>query len=272
MQSRLPILIFALVMAAIPFVPGMPPFWIVLLDNIGLTALVAMGILWVVMVRTIGPLDYAAIRGDQLRWWFYVSASNYLSWNVSLFFESVFPFLPLLWASMWSRFVRCLTWPRWWQSSSPWLPALPSLPPRRSSGKTFFFAGGRASRPASRSLAGGSMRPVHASTAWSTNRATQCPVWRSRSLPRARVPLSWIGRYAGRRCCPDGELKTTKLTRAVMRSSDRFETPSARGSSRRAGLRPAELRLPVSAPADRWVSFRRETMRRTLRRPELPAR
>ena len=40
MQSRLPILIFALIMAAIPFVPGMPPFWIVLLDNIGLAALV----------------------------------------------------------------------------------------------------------------------------------------------------------------------------------------------------------------------------------------
>jgi len=30
-----PHLIFALVMAAIPFIPGMPPFWIVLLDNIG---------------------------------------------------------------------------------------------------------------------------------------------------------------------------------------------------------------------------------------------
>ena len=44
MQSRLPIIVFALVMAAIPFVPGMPPFWIVLLDNIGLAALVAMGL------------------------------------------------------------------------------------------------------------------------------------------------------------------------------------------------------------------------------------
>jgi hypothetical protein len=27
----------------IPFIPGVPPFWIVLLDNIGLAALVAMG-------------------------------------------------------------------------------------------------------------------------------------------------------------------------------------------------------------------------------------
>ncbi len=43
MPQRLPILVFALVMAAIPFIPGMPPFWIVLLDNIGLSALVAMG-------------------------------------------------------------------------------------------------------------------------------------------------------------------------------------------------------------------------------------
>ena len=40
MPQRLPIIVFALVMAAIPFIPGMPPFWIVLLDNIGLSALV----------------------------------------------------------------------------------------------------------------------------------------------------------------------------------------------------------------------------------------
>jgi len=39
MTQRLPIIVFALVMAAIPFIPGMPPFWIVLLDNIGLAAL-----------------------------------------------------------------------------------------------------------------------------------------------------------------------------------------------------------------------------------------
>src|SRR3978361_894758 len=44
MPQRLPVLIFAAVMAAIPFIPGMPPFWIVLLDNIGLAALVAMGL------------------------------------------------------------------------------------------------------------------------------------------------------------------------------------------------------------------------------------
>ena len=44
MHQRLPVLIFALVMAAIPFIPGVPPFWIVLLNNIGLAALVAMGL------------------------------------------------------------------------------------------------------------------------------------------------------------------------------------------------------------------------------------
>src|ERR1041384_704457 len=44
MTRRLPVLIFAAVMAVIPFIPGMPPFWIVLLDNIGLAALVAMGL------------------------------------------------------------------------------------------------------------------------------------------------------------------------------------------------------------------------------------
>ena len=44
MRQRWPVMLFALVMAAIPFVPGVPPFWIVLSDNIGLSALVAMGL------------------------------------------------------------------------------------------------------------------------------------------------------------------------------------------------------------------------------------
>ena len=53
MSQRLPLLIFALVMAAIPFIPGIPPFWIVLLDNIGLAALVAMGL---VLLTGVGGL------------------------------------------------------------------------------------------------------------------------------------------------------------------------------------------------------------------------
>src|SRR5439155_9312248 len=44
MTQRLPLIIFAAAMAAIPFIPGVPPFWIVLLHNIGLAALVAMGL------------------------------------------------------------------------------------------------------------------------------------------------------------------------------------------------------------------------------------
>src|SRR3954452_20325386 len=53
MAQRLPVLIFAIVMAAIPFIPGMPPFWLVLLDNIGLAALVAMGL---VLLTGVGGL------------------------------------------------------------------------------------------------------------------------------------------------------------------------------------------------------------------------
>src|SRR5438309_2452789 len=63
MQSRLPILIFAALMAAIPFVPGMPPFWIVLLDNIGLTALVAMGLVLLTGVGGLTSFGQAAFCG-----------------------------------------------------------------------------------------------------------------------------------------------------------------------------------------------------------------
>src|ERR1700753_1887768 len=44
MRERWPVLLFACVMVAIPLIPGVPPFWIGLLDNIGLSALVAMGL------------------------------------------------------------------------------------------------------------------------------------------------------------------------------------------------------------------------------------
>src|SRR3954464_6084999 len=63
MQSRLPILIFALIMAASPFVPGMPPFWIVLLDNVGLTALVAMGLVLLTGVGGLTSFGQAAFVG-----------------------------------------------------------------------------------------------------------------------------------------------------------------------------------------------------------------
>ncbi len=63
MRERWPTLIFAAVMAAIPFVPGMPPFWIVLLDNIGLSALVAMGLVLLTGVGGLTSFGQAAFCG-----------------------------------------------------------------------------------------------------------------------------------------------------------------------------------------------------------------
>ena len=63
MHQRLPVLIFALVMAAIPFIPGIPPFWIVLLNNIGLAALVAMGLVLLTGVGGLTSFGQAAFCG-----------------------------------------------------------------------------------------------------------------------------------------------------------------------------------------------------------------
>src|SRR5947207_4248665 len=63
MRQRLPIIVFALVMAAIPFIPGVPPFWIVLLDNIGLAALVAMGLVLLTGVGGLTSFGQAAFCG-----------------------------------------------------------------------------------------------------------------------------------------------------------------------------------------------------------------
>src|ERR1700751_5006148 len=63
MKERLPILLFALAMAAIPLIPGMPPFWIVLLDNIGLAALVAMGLVLLTGVGGLTSFGQAALCG-----------------------------------------------------------------------------------------------------------------------------------------------------------------------------------------------------------------
>jgi branched-chain amino acid transport system permease protein len=62
-MERLPIILFALVMAAIPHLPGMPPFWIVLLDNIGLSALVAMGLVLLTGVGGLTSFGQAAFCG-----------------------------------------------------------------------------------------------------------------------------------------------------------------------------------------------------------------
>ena len=63
MTQRLPLVIFALVMAVIPFIPGVPPFWIVLLDNIGLAALVAMGLVLLTGVGGLTSFGQAAFCG-----------------------------------------------------------------------------------------------------------------------------------------------------------------------------------------------------------------
>jgi ABC-type branched-subunit amino acid transport system ATPase component/ABC-type branched-subunit amino acid transport system permease subunit len=63
MKGRWPILLFAAAMAAIPFVPGMPPFWIVLSDNIGLSALVAMGLVLLTGVGGLTSFGQAAFVG-----------------------------------------------------------------------------------------------------------------------------------------------------------------------------------------------------------------
>src|SRR4051812_8619206 len=63
MKQRWPILLFALVMALIPYVPGVPPFWIVLADNIGLSALVAMGLVLLTGVGGLTSFGQAAFVG-----------------------------------------------------------------------------------------------------------------------------------------------------------------------------------------------------------------
>ncbi|MCS3445652.1 MULTISPECIES: branched-chain amino acid ABC transporter ATP-binding protein/permease [Bradyrhizobium] len=63
MTQRLPLIIFALVMAVTPLLPGIPPFWIVLLDNIGLAALVAMGLVLLTGVGGLTSFGQAAFCG-----------------------------------------------------------------------------------------------------------------------------------------------------------------------------------------------------------------
>src|SRR5690349_24522508 len=63
MTSRWPLLVFAAVMAAIPLIPGMPPFWLVLLDNIGLAALVAIGLVILTGVGGLTSFGQAAFCG-----------------------------------------------------------------------------------------------------------------------------------------------------------------------------------------------------------------
>ena len=63
MKAYWPALLFALVMAAIPHLPVVPPFWIVLSDNIGLSALVAMGLVLLTGVGGLTSFGQAAFVG-----------------------------------------------------------------------------------------------------------------------------------------------------------------------------------------------------------------
>ena len=62
-MTRWPVIVFALVMAAVPFVPGMPPFWLVLLDNAGLAALVSIGLVILTGVGGLTSFGQAAFCG-----------------------------------------------------------------------------------------------------------------------------------------------------------------------------------------------------------------
>src|ERR1700745_4346181 len=63
MRERWPVLLFACVIVAIPLIPGVPPFWIVLSDNIGLAALVAMGLVLLTGVGGLTSFGQAAFCG-----------------------------------------------------------------------------------------------------------------------------------------------------------------------------------------------------------------
>jgi branched-chain amino acid transport system permease protein len=63
MRQRWPVLLFACVMVAIPLIAGVPPFWIVLSDNIGLAALVAMGLVLLTGVGGLTSFGQAAFCG-----------------------------------------------------------------------------------------------------------------------------------------------------------------------------------------------------------------
>ena len=59
-------------------------------------ALAVMGALQLALPRMLGPLDWAAVRQEYLRWWFTVPIASYLRWTVEVVFVSVFPLAPLL--------------------------------------------------------------------------------------------------------------------------------------------------------------------------------
>src|SRR5579885_1559465 len=63
MTSAVRILIFGVAVAAFPLIPDLPRFWIVLADNIGLSALVAMGLVLLTGVGGLTSFGQAAFVG-----------------------------------------------------------------------------------------------------------------------------------------------------------------------------------------------------------------
>ena len=63
MSQRWSIALLAVMMALLPVLPGIPPFWMVLLDNIGLAALVALGLVLLTGVGGLTSFGQAAFCG-----------------------------------------------------------------------------------------------------------------------------------------------------------------------------------------------------------------
>src|SRR5262249_42675972 len=63
MSRHWPLAIFALMMALLPVIPAIPPFWMVLLDDIGLAALVALGLVLLTGVGGLTSFGQAAFCG-----------------------------------------------------------------------------------------------------------------------------------------------------------------------------------------------------------------
>ena len=63
MTNRIALCLFAAVVILAPFVPGFPPFWIILLDNIGLAAIVAIGLVVLTGVGGLTSFGQAALAG-----------------------------------------------------------------------------------------------------------------------------------------------------------------------------------------------------------------
>src|SRR5476649_841024 len=63
MRANRGILFFALALAVLPIIPGLPPFWITLLNNIGLASLVAIGLVLLTGVSGMTSFGQATFCG-----------------------------------------------------------------------------------------------------------------------------------------------------------------------------------------------------------------